>query len=109
MTWNHGLAEANWIHLGYLAARVGSLLVPISRGDGIDLSDGDRELLLQQAQFFDSALAGWSSLNEPSLLFQKPDDAFSYPAGALETSAQVYTMVHGGPLGDPEEFMRELE
>lgn len=108
MTWNQSLAEANWIQLGYLAANVGSLLVPISKGEAIRLTDQDRELTEQQAQFFDAALAGWSSLNEPSLLFQKPEFGFSYPAGALETAAEVYSITHGGPLGDPDDFMNEL-
>lgn len=109
MTWHENLAEANWIQLGYLAANTSSLLLPILKGREIDLSLDDREVLRQQADFFDAAVNGWASFDEPSLLFQRPEDSFVRPAGALETAAEIYSTVHGGPLGNPEQFKAELQ
>lgn len=97
MTWHENLAEANWIHLGYLAANTSSLLVPLSQGKALSLTDKDSEILDQQAQFFEAAVSGWASFEEPALLFQKPEHAFVQPASALATAAEIYSAVHGGP------------
>ena len=109
MTWHENLAEANWIHLGYLAANTSSLLVPLSKGKVLNLTPKDSDLLKQQAQFFDAAVSGWASFEEPALLFQKPEHAFVQPAGALEIATEIYSAVHGGPVGDPNQFRGELQ
>ena len=108
MNWNQKQAEGNWIHLGYLAANAASVLIPISRGEHIDLSERDQSLLRQQAAFFNSAVTGLSSFDQPSLLFQTEENVVTYPASALDIAIAIYSLVQGGPIADPAHFKCDL-
>jgi hypothetical protein len=109
MTWNRGVSGANWLQLGYVAANVASIVSPLSTGHKFVFSEEDQDLLRQQARFFSDAIAGLSSFDQPSLLFHTSENSISYPAGALNTIADTYSSVHGGPLADPKRFKNDLQ
>jgi hypothetical protein len=108
MNWNEKPNNANWLQLGYVASNSASVLVPMSEGVRLELSPSDRSQIRQAIAFFDAAVAGLGSFQDPSLLFHTRATSFPHPAGALQIALAAYSSMRGGPVSNPEAFKRDL-
>jgi hypothetical protein len=109
MTWKAAREELNWNYLGYLASNVRSVLLPIKRGDQFHLSPRDMQYLSKGKQFFDSAIAGCSSYEEPTRLFSIREQNVPTAATALKIAVDVYRSIHATPPASLEDLARRLK
>jgi len=109
MTWNANREELNWNYLGYLASNVRSVLLPIKGGRQLVISPRDLQYLSKGKQFFESAIAGCSSYEEPARLFSIREQNVPTAATALRVAVEVYRSIHATPPASLEDLARKLK